>query len=378
MSVVASDRSPASGTKNTDGVESLSITWGSFGAPLYICYIFYRRNGGSWTSKISHYGTAYEATQTVGVSVGYGDYIEWYGRGYDANMEYAETSVWSLYREALPPDTTDPSIGSVTPSAGNVAPSAGGTVTFQATVTDDQGLAEAKLYVDGALQQTWLTDGILSYTKVLTKGVHTYEWTAEDASGNTSATGTVNITVTNVVPVVPAGTVTVAGETGAVEVANLGNVWISWPEFLDYNAEDTLNYTAEYQIASGGWHSIVSGSTATTVEWTPSDGIGAAEIRVKANDGTGDSSYLTRAGITVLSSQSPNAPTITSPTGGEEWREGETKNITWTVASPEHPEGLPCTYEIQFSALGDFSDAVTLTVSADGGTYPWTLATDLV
>jgi len=181
-----------------------------------------------------------------------------------------------------------------------------------------------------------------------------------------------------VAPTVPSGTITVNGQTGAVSVANLGAIWVSWPAFSDGNVEDTLTYTLEERAAGGAWAEVASGLSGLSYEWSPDLGLGAAELRVKASDGTTDSAYLTRTGIIIVSSQSPNAPTLTSPTGGETWREGETHDVTWTPAATEHPEGLPCTYEIQFSALGDFSDAVTITTAADDGSYPWTLSTDLV
>ena len=112
------------------------------------------------------------------------------------------------------------------------------------------------------------------------------------------------------------------------------------------------------------------------MEWIPDDGLGAAELRVKANDGTGDSaSYLSRASITVLSSQSPTDPVLDEP-ADTPWREGETHSVTWTEST--HPESLPITYEIQFSAAGDFSDAVVIATTITGASYAWTLATTLV
>lgn len=378
MSVTYSDRGPANATVNTDGTETLTITWGSVGAHLFEERIYSRKNGGSWSMSRKYVSGTFENTQTAAVTLTYGDEIEWYGLAYDANMESATTPIWTISRAPLPPDTTDPTITEVTPATGNVEPGASG-VTFQATVADDRVVSYLKLYVDSELEETWTTAGTKSYTMVLAKGAHTYEFTAADTAGNTATTGVVNITVVNVAPVAAEGAaITVAGETGAVSVANLGNVWVTWTPFEDYNSEDSLTYTVDYQIASGGWNNIATATAATTVEWTPNDGLGAGEIRVKANDGTGDSSYLSRSNITVTSSQSPNEPTITSPAGAEDWREGETHAITWTVADPEHPESLPCVYEIQFSADGTFTDAVTLTTTADGGSYSWTLPTDLV
>jgi hypothetical protein len=374
-SITFFDRSPASNTVNYDGTETLTCGVGAWGAYLARSRIYYRRNGGTWAYDERSYEQVYEAVHTFVIGVDYSDFIEWYVVGWTYENESNTSDIRTITGG---PGTVAPTIIGVSPSAGNVTPRTSG-VTFQASVSANYTVAEAKLYVDGALEYTWTTSGTKALAKKLTLGAHTYRWTAKDRVGNTSDTGTVNITVINGAPEVPSGTITVAGETGAVSVANLGAVALSWPAFLDGNPEDSLTYTLENRAAGGAWAELATGLTGLTYEWwAPNIGLGAAELRVKANDGTTDSAYLTRTGITIVSSQSPNAPTLTSPLGGESWREGETHNVTWTPAATEHPEGLPCTYEIQFSALGDFSDAVTITAQADDGTYPWTLATDLV
>jgi hypothetical protein len=74
----------------------------------------------------------------------------------------------------------------------------------------------------------------------------------------------------------------------------------------------------------------------------------------------------------------PNAPTLTAPNGGETWREGESKNLTYTPASPEHPAGLPCTYEYEFSADGSFADAVLVESDISASPHAWTLPQTLV
>jgi hypothetical protein len=257
-----------------------------------------------------------------------------------------------------------------------VAPGGSG-VVFGATVADNYRLRDAKLYIDDVLEATWNTPGIKTFAKKLTLGAHTYRWTAEDREGNTATTGTVSVTVINGAPEVPSGTITVAGETGAVSVANLGAIALSWPAFLDGNPEDTLTYTLEHRLASGAWAEVATGITGLTYEWSPNIGLGAAELRVKASDGAADSAYLTRTGVTIVSSQSPTEPVLTSPSGGETWREGETHDITFTPAT--HPEGLPVVIQAQFSASGDFSDAVDIDLAIpNDGSYPWTLSPDLV
>lgn len=381
MGIVFSTRTPANNHVSPPGtMTTLYVVGSATGYPdefLAESKVYWRKNAGTWQVQSKEWQGTEQFSHSVALSLAPGDSIQWYvwalyftGSTWTAGI----SSTWKVYAAA---DTTNPTIGSVVPSAGEVAPEGTG-IEFSAALNDDYIFKTGTLYIDGSPVETWTTPGTKSHVEKISLGAHTYRWTAEDQYENTADTGTVNITVINGLPEVPSGTITVAGETGAVEVANLGNVLLSWPAFLDGNPEDSLTYTVEYQIDSGGWIEIASGLSATSTYWTPDDGLGSAEIRVKANDGTGDSGYLSRSSITVMSSQSPNEPTLTSPVGGEEWREGETHAITWTEAGTEHPEGLACTYEIQFSADGTFADAVTITSDADDESYSWTLATDLV
>lgn len=365
------------GTVELNAAVKVRADYGEFIGELRIYYRIYES---TWQYASKLVGSAEWASLTKEVALTPAPMrYEWYVWIFwqdGAGVWHTSTSSppWYLYVDK---DSTPPTLTGVSPAAGNVAPAAGG-VVFEATAVDNYSAPTTKLYVDDELVDTWTTAGAKQHSQLLTRGPHTYGWVSTDADSNTTATATVDITVINAAPVVPAGAVSVAGKTSGAQVGHLGNVAVSWPAFLDPNPEDDLTYTLENRAAGGAWAEVATGITGLTYEWSPNIGLGAAELRVKANDGTADSAYLTRTGITIVSSQSPNAPTLTSPLGGESWREGETHNVEWTPAATEHPEGLPCTYEIQFSALGDFSDAVNVTSSADDGAYPWTLSTDLV
>jgi len=378
MGYNATGRTPASGSEQALGSVLMSCSYNMTGGTfIYRHTIRYRKNGGPWQESSTSGGTwTGTCTFSKSVSIYSRNYVEWYATTYwvDEGGTYQVTpmAAWSFHAA---PDTTDPTITDVTPATGNAAPGGSG-VVFAATVEDNVAIASVSLEIDGTEAESWTEDGYLTYAAELSLGAHTYEWIAEDTSGNTATTGAVNITVINGVPEVPSGTITVAGETGAVEVANLGNVLVSWPAFPDGNPEDSLTYTLEDRAAGGGWSSVATGLTGLSTYWTPDLGLGAVELRVKATDSTGDSSYLTRTGITVLSSQSPTEPVLTAPAGGESWREGETHDISW--AESTHPEGLPIVYQIEFSALGDFSDAVPLVYDAEGASWEWTLDTGVV
>lgn len=378
MALVTNSRTPA----NNYHTEATSITleWTAHttaGEDITDSLLAWRVSGGSWQyERRSWPAGTHAVAHTRRVFPDPGDLVQWFvGAIYvspgGGGSNY-QSATWSAYRNR---DTTPPVIAGVLPSTGSVAPGSSG-ITCQCTVTDNVSVAWVRLYIDGVLEQSWVGSGAKSYTKKLTLGPHTYRFEAADGSGNTATTGNINITVTNGLPVVPPGAITVADQAGAVEVANLGHVAVSWPAFLDGNPEDTLTYTLENRPAGGAWTQVATDLTDPSYEWVPDIGLGAAELRVKAHDGTGDSPYLARAGITIVSSQPPTEPVLLTPAGGESWREGETHEVSWTPAS--HPEGLPMNIEMQFSALGDFSDAIPVAVMPNTGSYDWTLSTELV
>lgn len=75
----------------------------------------------------------------------------------------------------------------------------------------------------------------------------------------------------------------------------------------------------------------------------------------------------------------PSAPiAVDNPAGGESWREGSVQTIEWTPADPEQAEGFTCLYDIEFSAAGDFTDAVTVVEGEADASYVWTLPESLV
>ena len=385
MSFNVTGRKPADDAVVAVGSQTMAVALNmTGGAYVYAYRINWRINGQAWNDTGMIYVSSGTGAVVCGrtISVWYSQRIDWYptvywvdaGGNYRVNASGDPWKTWTFYGA---PDTTDPAVSGAYPATGNVAPGGSG-VTFGATVSDNITVAATYLYIDDELEHTWSAGGgAKSYSVPLSLGAHTYEIVAADGSGNTGTSGGINITVINGLPEPPTGAVTVAGETGAVSVANLGAVPVSWPAFLDGNPEDTLTYTIENRIAGGSWSSVVTGLPSREYEWTPDIGLGSAELRFSANDGTGDSAtYLTRTGITIASSQSPTEPVLLTPEGGESWREGETHEISWTEAT--HPEGLPLTYEIQFSADGTFADAVTVATGITGAAYDWTLPTTLV
>lgn len=378
MAVNVTSRSPANGSSREPGIQFMiqaTVTVAA-GEGIAFTRLQYRINGGAWKIQDREWSAASSAYVYRLLTLYSGDILDWFvvvsyvaagGHAYAATLP-----TWTVYGAV---DSTPPSFGGVVPATGDVSPGGLG-VAFGAGVTDNVSVSWVKLYVDDTLEQSWTSARGIQHVKPLSLGAHTYRFEAADRSGNTASTGNIAITVVNGLPVAPSGAIAVAGETGLVSVANLGHVLVSWPAFLDGNPEDDLTYTLENRPAGGAWTQVATGITGLSCDWSPDIGLGAAELRVKANDGTGDSDYLTRTGITIVSSQSPTAPVLITPAGGESWREGETHAIQFTPAT--HPEGVPIAIEAEFSALGDFSDAVPIGTFANSGDVDWTLGTDLV
>ena len=220
MGITVISRLPANGANAGYGSETMSISYGADADEIIWSHTYYwRLNGGAWQSTTAE-------TKTVSMAPGYS--VEWY-----CSLFYQDTGgsfhtlnqpVWTFY---APADTTDPTITSVTPATGNIAPGTTG-VAFGATFADNYLLTNGKLYIDSELEQTWTSAGAKTFTKSLDLGAHTYEFTALDVSGNTATTGVINITVINSLPVVPSGTITVAGQTGAV----MSPTWDTSPSVL--------------------------------------------------------------------------------------------------------------------------------------------------
>lgn len=381
MPVAPTSRTPAIKATVDPGYTTIGMTFDATdGAYIYEVKLFWRVGSGTWqewSSGISVWtGTGLKFETEV--SSPPEAEVEWSATCYFVD-EYGRFQVANYYPWpfTVKPDTTAPTITPSAPAASQ-APGVDG-ITFAANIQDNWNVVSVKLYVDGDLVKTWSAgSGVRSFVKKLTKGAHSYYWWAKDGSGNESQTASTDFTVVNAAPAKPAGVVTVLGRTGAVSVANLGAIPVSWPAFPDGNPEDAVTYRLENRAAGGGWALVAEDISSPAYEWTPDLGLGAVELRVRATDGTDTSDWMTRTGITVVASQPPNAPTLTAPTDSDDWREGETHDVTWTKADPEHPEGLPCTYEVQFSAAGDFSDAVTVGSGLTGESWPWVLSPELV
>ena len=87
-------------------------------------------------------------------------------------------------------------------------------------------------------------------------------------------------------------------------------------------------------------------------------------------------SWIQLPGVLVTAPEAPVSVDV--PEGGESWREGSVQTLEWTPDDPEQAEDFNCLYDVEFSAAGDFTDAVTVVEGEADASYAWTLPESLV
>ncbi|HUP31586.1 MAG TPA: S8 family serine peptidase [Gaiellaceae bacterium] len=104
--------------------------------------------------------------------------------------------LYTLFGSAPPPDTSPPTTSITSPSDGATV---SGTITVQASASDDVGVARVELYVDGGLVGTDTTSPYtFSWdTTTVANGSHSLQTKAYDAAGNVGSSALVGVTVSN-------------------------------------------------------------------------------------------------------------------------------------------------------------------------------------
>ena len=200
--------------------------------------------------------------------------------------------------KGAPGDRTKPVVSIISPTSGSTV---SGTVTIQVSATDNVGVTQVSVDVDGSLLATGSTApyNFSWNTSAATSGTHTITATAKDAAGNSSAISTQvginvapsgDITAPTVSITSPAsGSSFTAGATVSVGVSASDNVGVSSVVFsVDGTLQNTLT-AAPYNFS---WNSAGVASGTHTLMATAKDAAG----------NTSSYSILVTVNTTVISS----------------------------------------------------------------------------
>jgi hypothetical protein len=269
-----------------------------------------------------------------------------------------------------PPDTTPPSTAITSPANGSTV---SGTVTINASASDNVGVARVDLYIDGALSGTatgapysftWNTSGAAG-------GTHTLQTRAFDAASNTGSSAIVNVTINAPADTTPPTAAIASPADGAavtsgsvVSVTASDNVGVSKVELWVDGALGATDTTSPYDFSIGA---LSAGQH--TLQARGYDAAGNVGISATITVTMGSSS--TPSDIVIYASEAPtrvgNWTVVTDATaaGGNRLRNPNQSAAKVTTAS-----ATPADYvELTFEALADVPYHLWIRGKADSNNY---------
>ena len=187
--------------------------------------------------------------------------------------ELEDTVIWLLDNLGKPPDIILPSVSITLPSDGATV---SGTVTVQASASDNTGILEVNLNIDGTLFSTITT---LPYnfswdTRTFSKGNHTLQAIATDLGLNTETSTLVTVNVLDITP--PTITITrpkdgsrVSGSKVTINASASDNTAVSNVKFY---ANGNLIATDTISPYSTTWTKVPVGTSTIKAEATDTSG----------------------------------------------------------------------------------------------------------
>ncbi len=193
-------------------------------------------------------------------------------------------------------DTTAPTTSITAPAAGATV---SGTTTVTASASDNVGVTQVELYLDGVLQSTDTTSPYSwSWTTVTAAdGTHSLTSKAYDAAGNAGTSSAVSVTVDNAAPATsitaPAAGATVSGTTTVTASAS-DNAGVTQVEFYLDGALQSTDTTSPY---SWSWNTTAAAN-------------GAHLLTSKAYDAAGNAGISAAVSVTVSNVAPPTGTNI--------------------------------------------------------------------
>jgi len=271
------------------------------------------------------------------------------------------------------------------PTATIAAPAAGalvsGTVEITGTATDRYFGRYEMQYGVGAAPGAWTRIGVVHTNTVtgghlevwntggvIEEGIYTLRLVVTDTVGHTSVDSR-TITVDNRAPTPPSA-LTITPDTWVATNA----FTVSWST----NPFDTSGIAGAYYKLGTAPTSPTDGAYRAGANIKSIPGItapvdGEYEVHVWLRDGAGNADHESRQSkMAIRYDHTPPAVTLTSPTGGEEWRGGVVHTITWTASDATSGLRAATPITLSYSTDGGGSWA-TIAITNNIGAYNWTV-----
>lgn len=175
--------------------------------------------------------------------------------GFDSYFGYGKINLFKSLVAAsgtIPePDSTTPSVSIASPSNGSAV---NGSITVSVSATDNTGVTEVELYINGFLYDTDTTEPytFLWDTREHSDGIYELKALAYDSSGNSGQSNIVTVSVINTVPddvIAPVVTIISPQDnekiynTVKINVSAMDNVGINRIEFYVDNVLNSVNFS---------------------------------------------------------------------------------------------------------------------------------------
>jgi chitodextrinase len=272
-------------------------------------------------------------------------------------------SVAKITRALLPTDTTPPTISITSPTAGATL---SGTVNVTANASDNDAVAQVQFKLDGSNLGSPDTTAPYSYSwdsATATNGSHTLTAVATDASGNTTTSSGVLVTVANTFPsgLVAAYSFDEGTGTTAADVTGHGNTGTTANTTWAANGKfgEALSFNG-----TNSWVTVPDSNsldlTRMTLEaWVDPTALGTAWRTVLFKEQTGDVTY------SLYANRNTQVPDAQVDIGGE-------RNVTGTAQIPLNTwTHLAATYDgstlkvyVNGAQAGSFAIAGNIAVSS--------------
>lgn len=175
---------------------------------------------------------------------GHTTYVGYNETTYDNGLIFANAVSWITSGGAA--DTQNPTASVTSPSAGATV---SGTVTINASASDNVGVTKMEIYIDGTLRTTNTNSGSISYswnTTTFANSTHTIVAKAYDAAGNVGSSGNVSVTVNN-----SSGSTQLMGNLGFENGSTNPSPWTASSGVISNDTAEPAN--------SGSWKAWLNG-----------------------------------------------------------------------------------------------------------------------